>query len=294
MTIKETIELQDCHSIHKELNRLVIRYHSKQSTTNREKQEDNINMLFEELYRKSLSENYFWQYCPSKVFEQYFEEAYQSFLAKNIDTPITNFHVKLLDLLFKNTKRPDRGAIQYVESSGREISLGTQLYDYQEDYLFTIDKTVGKTEIQYLINFLNNENIEFIKSSQDKKITYILTKFLEIVNSPIKKSSKLEPEVFQDFSDNSAAEKIVFLHQLGIIEFLYKKQPFNTSINKLAEVISTFTGISQTTAQSYLNPIISKEVKNKNNPLTKKNLDIVSKKLIKIGYIEQSTASSQE
>lgn len=96
-----------------------------------------------------------------------------------------------------------------------------------------------------------------------------------------------QPEIFLDYSDNTAAEKIVFLHELGILEFLMKKEPFNTSTKKLAEVVTAFTGIGLTTTQPYLNPIYSKQVNQKNNPLTEKNIKTVTEKLIKMGFIRK-------
>lgn len=151
------------------------------------------------------------------------------------------------------------------------------------------------------INFILDRKMEFIANNKNEEATRLVQvidslidkeKFAMQVNISARREeektieAKEEPEAFIDYSDNSDAEKIVFLHVLGILEYLMKQQPFNTSINKLAEVISAFTGINQTTAQSYLNPIISKDVVKSKSPLTEKNLKSVTKKLMKMGYIK--------
>jgi hypothetical protein len=97
---------------------------------------------------------------------------------------------------------------------------------------------------------------------------------------------QLEPEAI-DLSKTTATEKIIYLQKLGVIDFLRTKQPFNTSINSLATVISAITGVNPETKhiQSMLNPMISKEVGQKNNPLNSKNtVSKVEKQLINIGF----------
>lgn len=96
-------------------------------------------------------------------------------------------------------------------------------------------------------------------------------------------------EMYLDYSENNYAERIVFLSELGILDFLRDKMnkemglgAFNA--NKLAEVVSAFTNVVQTTGQSYLNPIFSKDVDQEKNPLTPKNIEKVKKKLMKIGF----------
>lgn len=73
----------------------------------------------------------------------------------------------------------------------------------------------------------------------------------------------------QDFSSNSATEKIIMLEKLGVLEFLRTKEPFNLSINALSSALSGITGEKQTTLQSYINPMMSKGTNQRNNPMTK-------------------------
>ncbi|TXD50256.1 hypothetical protein [Polaribacter sp. IC063] len=87
-----------------------------------------------------------------------------------------------------------------------------------------------------------------------------------------------------DYSNTKANEKIVMLHQLGVLDFLRTKEPFDMSINSLATVLSGITGEKTSTLQPYINPIFSKEVSQKNNPLNKKSIQKVNQKLTNLGY----------
>lgn len=93
---------------------------------------------------------------------------------------------------------------------------------------------------------------------------------------------KTEPEPL-DLSDTTATEKIIYLQKLGVIDFLRKNN--HVSINGLATVLSAITGAKIETLQPMLNPIISKDAGQKNNPLNSKNtVSKVEKQLINIGF----------
>lgn len=83
-----------------------------------------------------------------------------------------------------------------------------------------------------------------------------------------------------DYSDNKQGERITILHELGVLDYLKEIKPFNTSTNKLAEVLSSFMGVSQSSIQSYINPIDNKNVDQSKTALTPKNLEQAHLKLI--------------
>jgi hypothetical protein len=75
------------------------------------------------------------------------------------------------------------------------------------------------------------------------------------------------------------------LEKLGIINFLRKTSPFNTSVNSLANVLSAVTGVKPGALQPMLNPMISTGVIQKNNPMKSINtVNVVENKLIQIGF----------
>jgi hypothetical protein len=91
-----------------------------------------------------------------------------------------------------------------------------------------------------------------------------------------------------DLSGETIARKILYLDKLGIINFLRKSQPFNTSINKLATVLSAIIDEDAKSIQPVLNPLISdKEIKNKNHPYyINNNVLKVEQNLINLGFID--------
>ncbi|KJD36967.1 hypothetical protein PW52_00460 [Tamlana sedimentorum] len=130
----------------------------------------------------------------------------------------------------------------------------------------------------------------------------IMEPFYHFVNDPIGDAEKAlslktffktitsdeqSPYLNQDNSESSQkiTDKVIYLNELGIIDFLAKKEPFNLSTNSLAKALSLITGESQQTLQSYLNPIINNNANQKNNPLNNhKKLDIARENLIKLGF----------
>lgn len=74
-----------------------------------------------------------------------------------------------------------------------------------------------------------------------------------------------EPEPL-DLSDTSAVEKIIYLNELGIIDFLRTKPEFMGSINLMATVLSAITGENLNTLQPILNPMTNESIAQRNNP----------------------------
>jgi hypothetical protein len=107
--------------------------------------------------------------------------------------------------------------------------------------------------------------------------------FLKNINTNVEDDKTEIPPI--DLSDTTATEKIIYLQKLGVIDFLRTKQPFQSSTNSLAIVLSAITGEKLETIQPMLNPIVSKEAGQKNNPLnSKKAVPKVEQQLIKIGF----------
>jgi hypothetical protein len=91
---------------------------------------------------------------------------------------------------------------------------------------------------------------------------------------------KLEPEPF-DLSDTSAVEKIIYLNELGIIDFLRTKTEFIGSTNLMATVLSAITDVKASTLQTSLNRLINNDTADKNHPYrTQKTVDKVRQTFI--------------
>ena len=140
--------------------------------------------------------------------------------------------------------------------------------------------SVSNTSLFYLA-VDKKYDIDFIKQYANKVLELIYT----IIESKENNNEKQTKEYSIDLSDAKITEKIIMLHELGILDFLRKQEPFNMSINSLASVLSAITGNNQKTIQSYINPIFSKKTSQKNNPLTKeKTKQKVLKILNQIGF----------
>ncbi len=74
-----------------------------------------------------------------------------------------------------------------------------------------------------------------------------------------------EPEPL-DLSDTSAVEKIIYLNELGIIDFLRGKPEFMGSANLMATFLSAITDEKITTIQTSINRLINNDSDDKNHP----------------------------
>ena len=92
-----------------------------------------------------------------------------------------------------------------------------------------------------------------------------------------------------DLSDTSISGKIIYLERLGVIQYLKSLEPFNTSINSMASILSAVTGAKPTSIQPLLNGLLSQGVDNKNNPMKSiKTVTIIENKLLSIGFKRKS------
>lgn len=111
------------------------------------------------------------------------------------------------------------------------------------------------------------------------------TLFEPIFKDKTQRHETINEEPSIDLSDTKGTEKIIYLQKLGVLDFLKDKQPFSTSTNSLASVLSAITGENQSTINPMINPIFNPNNNQKNNPLnTQKTVEKVDKQLINIGF----------
>ena len=98
--------------------------------------------------------------------------------------------------------------------------------------------------------------------------------FQKMIISKIKeKRQKNNQEEIQgtilDFSEDKLEVKtnLVILQKLGIFDYLIKEHQL--SVNKIASLLSSILGVSTTTLQSYINPMLSPNTDSKNAPTEK-------------------------
>lgn len=206
--------------------------------------------------RENLKENkiYFFG-CSFEVYKLNYDARLQSYLKKYYDATEQDF------IKYEQSKKFDRF-----------FNLRVDRYDLNQNFEYSI-----------ICDYVLEEQILFSLKARNK----FLTDKLNVTATP----ETIEPEAI-DLSDTTATEKIIYLYKLGIIDFLIAKQPFQSSTNSLATVLSAITGINAETKhiQSMLNPIINKEAGQKNNPLnSKKTVLKVETQLINIGFNQNET-----
>lgn len=125
---------------------------------------------------------------------------------------------------------------------------------------------------------LNNLLNEKYSSSYKKIIS-----FLETRKSELEPESSLSEPV--DLSDTSAVEKIIYLNELGIIDFLRTKSKAGISNSSLASILSGITGIKADTLKPSLNRLSSNDKLDNRHPYyTKKTVIKVRKFLDNLGF----------
>jgi hypothetical protein len=183
--------------------------------------------------------------------------------------------------------------------SGTVLELAVEIEKLYDLMPFDVKKAfVIYLEFDFLPNFQNE-----IKSDEEKNLgLYRFMADYAIKVEELNKSKQkyeflicwvkqnknvgttIEPEPI-DLSNTKAIDKILYLHKLGIIDFLRRQQPFSTSVNSLATILSTITGEKSNTLQPMLNPMLSKKVDDSNNPLNStKAVERVESQLINIGF----------
>jgi hypothetical protein len=132
-----------------------------------------------------------------------------------------------------------------------------------------------------------NLKIKALKKEIRDNLTSWLELELEKTEHEISTTTEKAPidKPLIDLSNTKATEKIIYLKELGVLDFLQKQQPFNTSVNCLASTLSAITGEKTSTIQPYINPIINPSVEQDKNPYSRiKTVQKVKNQLIENGF----------
>lgn len=233
-----------------------------------------LEILMSELYESSGIDMFYWRFCPSKAYEFNYPRLLEEFRRKYPDTTEIDFIENELNTILNSFFIMNERNDGFANKSKPTLSNENRLY-------IELDSDMPHPTICIIHRDLAL-NIFF---STKKKIEYLSVR-KETIKNP-RSQPQIVDEISLDYSNNSKAERIVFLYELGILDYLEKKmitELHGFSANKLAEIVSTFTDIGQGTAQPMLNPMYTKDINNKNNPLSEDNLKTVKQKLMKMGF----------
>lgn len=247
-------DIEKFYSLNKRLLRDMAMLNPFQKSIDKIKEDKKINLtkveqkcMFDYLYNyKNKIETLFIQIMDLKKSEDFIKEL--SFIF--IDIQINGLMKNLYDLRDKKKVKPLITIDELLEFF-LNIQFGVFI-----DKKYIISKVA-----EYDLELATSSKFSFYLSNVDENVELI------------------------DYSNSNGTEKIIFLQRLGVIDFLKEKTLFQTSTNKLAEYLSAVTGERTDTLQSYLNPIINKNVSQKNNPLnTISTVNKVENKLINMGF----------
>lgn len=174
-------------------------------------------------------------------------------------------------------------------------STETYFNNYENRYNESLNNDFNEihNEIKFIeseINTLKNLEMHFSDSNYHPDLMYPIRKKIKLLENKMEVLNPSNAEILIDYSDSSGVDKIIFLHQVGVLDYLKKLSPFNLSTNKLAEYLSAITGENAKTLQSYLNPIFNSTTVQSNNPLdTKSTVKKVLNKLAIMGFSKKNT-----
>lgn len=212
---------------------------------------------------------------------------------KLIQNETNNFDVFLVCQFFSEfLKLVDSYKIERIKFSNLDIEFSDDI----ENYLFSDDDSL----LSYIHYRLEKGNLISIRVNIKFELTepidikyfinlynilhYLGTIILnhatkEQLNSTESKPQITEPDPL-DLSNTSAVVKIIYLNELGIIDFLRSKPEF-ISVNLLATFLSAITGEKPLTLQTSLNRLLTNDTADKNHPYqTQKTVNKVRQTLI--------------
>jgi exonuclease VII small subunit len=121
-------------------------------------------------------------------------------------------------------------------------------------------------------------------NTSDKIKAFLEQRKEELENNLNTVHQQSEPEPI-DLSDTSAVEKIIYLEELGIIDFLRSKTKVGISNTALASVLSGITGVKAETIKPSLNRLSNNDIIDNKHPYyTTKTVDKIKLFLSKLGF----------
>lgn len=225
-----------CSEIYENVRKELSKFSSKDEVPN----ESIIIELLEKLYLKSIEEEFFWEFCTYRIWEQNVQTNKAEFLMKYEASEI-DFWQELL------------------EDQKVKVELcwpGTYEYDYSGQYPFI------PTPI-YIKRFLDRETCKRIEFSEKKKGDYVLGRIAQLKLESGKELESVDKII--DLSDMIKTDKYVILDELGILRGLKEKYE-GITINQIASIISAISGIKVTSVQPSINSIITENTSAKSYP----------------------------
>ena len=221
-----------------------------------QKRKQRIFDMFQEEYTEYEDSYIYFYGCSMESYKFTFSRRKQKFIESFPDYDDYDFlmHEFNQGIFTFNRNYMDPKMLLKIESSLRKR------------YLFLKEKA---EESGYRVELINNNSVKLIQES--------------------KKSDTIDSE--EDHKDigtiktHKAPVKVLFLNELGIIDFLAKKTSFITNTNALCKALGHAVGEHESTLYRYIRPILDKRYSQDRNPYKiEKNVDYVKNTLSKMGF----------
>ena len=232
------------------------------------------NVLIHNIFAKDIALSFFTEYdqyyktdyffgCSFDVYKKTYNKRLEDFKNEFIDTDEISFITDELDEGIYNYKFKEFNSDYYEE----------EIIARHEKLKKQINNSLIK-RFEYLCQRAKENSFDLVYNKRIE--TYSLERIKQLLE--VKKQDSLS-----DYSNSKLTEKIIALNEAGILDFLRNKEPFNLSVNSLAEFLSLCLGEKTTSIQSYINAIINKSDQSKSPYNTPKTVEKVKQKLIQIG-----------
>lgn len=207
-----------------------------------------------------LLDNYFLEYKEVEEID-FINSEIENY---NLYLKIVKLREELVFDWFFNVFQCSEKEIGYSNEIINFLRENEGLYWKFRDYFILKDTSITN-------DLLNNRNS---RSETKNKIHQSRLSFAKIISFLETKKSELETQIPKtipeteplDLSNTSAVEKIIYLNELGIIDFLKTKPEFIGSTNLMATFLSAITDEKATTLQTSLNKLINNDTDDKNHP----------------------------
>ena len=233
----------------------------------------------ENIFSKDITSSFFTEYikyyktdfflgCSFEVYKKTYNQRLKDYLAEFFDADEISFI----------TDELDEGIYNYKFKEFNSDSFdGDTILSYEK-----LKKQIHhslKKRFEFLSHKAKENGFDLVYNEFENSTTEKEKFSLE----PIKHSLETKEEVLMNYSDSKLTEKIIALDEMGVLDFLKAKEPFNMSTNRLAEYLSLCLGQKASSIQSYINPIINKSDQTKSPYNTEKTVEKTRQKLIQIG-----------
>ena len=196
-------------------------------------------------------------------------------------------YLKINQFTFNNFKSSYySGLIEFL----KEFEDNTELYYIKESEAFNNKLIFEISDFLKNIKENNEDKEDLLQLCRNRLNTIGRTKeFLEQRKQELETESKENKTIKNvqdiDLSNSNAVEKIIYLNELGIIDFLRTKTKAGISNTALASVLSGITGIKTETIKPSLNRLSNNDtIDNKHPYYTTKTVEKIKTFIIKLGF----------